>query len=909
MLRLIKISSPDDKKNYFTSQSSPEDLWVVSHIEAKKWIQDQYLRKSKSISTQTVLRATEYWQWLFSINCPEWRTISESLIYASIEDWFEKNKTPTQLSDIEMFYNFITQLSPILYSNQKPLFAEWLQQDSLRQQKLTDWYKQAEVFQQQMLQKKWIGKPWLLSFLNTRETVYWGEFKSIHFDLGLDLQHEEVDMILRIAKQTDVQVLVPNPYWVAEYSQQMSVYNRLEELAQEIQTIGHQAPASSLTTIQENSVLQEIKSVVSEIRQLLDKGVTPAQIAIGTAALEDYWPLLKSHLDVEGIPVNKRVVARAIALPNVQVWLARLQLLKEDFNQAQLQAVLYLSETENSKVSYREFKKNFTNLYAADTLRDFFQLQTSYSKNKLIKLADFVDLLYAQWENENDDVLSEIVDRLVKDMSLQDELSFAIWLKYLELVISRYEIPLYKEQIDGIQCYGLNAMDWHSCEYVFILGCEQKLLVQTQRSPLQMEDLFALERDLGFYLQKTESHKTEFDLRWCLQKSLLKNTIFHSESDFNGEPQLASHFWMKLHISNREGADNRRAFTRWDQLMALRIQDLYKNLDWQEKEGTLLSQKIIMDVDTEFYPTIKSPQKPRLSASQLQRLDQCGFLFFAEKILKLKAHEEYDLEIDPMYNGQILHAILEKLVLTYPSLQVDQQQMEEIYESVLANMQGHLPLQAFWRNEKKRQLNLIYNFIELEKEYRQHHPRVKTIGTEVPIDGFLTPKQQQIVWSKEPISDESYAFSGKMDRLDQDDFGNFAIIDYKTSKTETVKGFSSWLANSQFQMSIYAQAMENGLASSADSKKVVAAEYIFLKNKKRGSGFIVDQPENGFIGLEQTEKTISIEEKQKHDQNLQEKLKELLAQIEKGIFPPKPKDIKICEKCNWSALCRAPHLR
>ncbi|MBY0385382.1 PD-(D/E)XK nuclease family protein [bacterium] len=909
MLRLIKISSPDEKKTYFASQSKAEDLWVVSHIEAKKWIQEQYLKKSKSIATQTVLRATEYWQWLFSINCPEWRTISESLIYASIEDWFEKNKTPAQLSDIEMFYNFTTQLSPILYSEQKQLFEEWLQQDGMRQQRLMPWYQQAVVFQQQLLQKKWIGKPWLLSFLNAKESIYWGEFKSIHFDLGLDLQHEEVDMILRIAKQTDVQVLMPDPSWVSEYAQQMSVYHRIEQAADELKTIENKNSLVPFKTIYENSVLNEIKSVVANIRQLLDHGVTTAQIALGTAALEDYWPLLKSHFDVEGIPVNKRVVARAIALPSVQVWLSRLRLLQDDFNQAQLQAVLYLSDSETSTISYHEFKKNFTNLYATDSLRETFQLQKAFAKNKVINLADFVEILYAQWENENDEILSEIIDRLIKDMNLHDELSFGIWLKYLELVVSRYEIPLYKEHEDGIQCYGLNAMDWHSCDHVFILGCEQKLLVQTQRSPLQMDDLFALERDLGFYLQKTESHKIEFDLRWCLQKVSQKNTIFHSESDFNGEPQLASHYWMKLHMRNKETEASRLESTRWDQLMVSRAQDIHQILDWQETDRDLFAKKISMDKDTENYSPIKNLRTPRLSAGQLQKLDQCAFLFFAEKILKLKAHEEYDLEIDPMYNGQILHAILEKLILNYPSLNVEKPQVEEIYESVLANMQGDLPLQTFWRNEKKRQLNLIYNFIELEKEYRQRHPQVKTAGVEVPISGFLTDTEQELLWSKESVSDKSFSFSGKIDRLDQDGFGNFGIIDYKTSKTESIKGFSSWLNNSQFQMSIYAKAIENGLAADFTSKKVVAADYIFLKNKKRGSGFIIDQPENGFVGLDHDKKTISIEEKQNHDKNLQEKLKQLLAQIEKGIFPPKPKDTKICEQCHWSALCRAPHLR
>ncbi len=910
MLQVVLMGSPDDKKIYFAQNSSIEDLWIVSHMEAKKWLQEQHLKMSSSIPTQTVLRATEYWQWLFSINCPEWRVISESLIYAFIEDWFEKNKTPAQYSDIEMFYNFLTQVSPLLYSPQKQLFPEWLQQEPQRREKLFPWYSQAEAFQQTLNHKKWMGRPWLLSFLVGKEDVYFGESQKIHFDLGLDLQHEEVEIILRLSQEKDVSVLVPNPSWAGEYPFQLAVYNRLVEAADKKDTWPTEALAKPPQTVAENSVLKEVKRVVAQIRDLLNQGVQPQKIAIGTAALEDYWPLLKSHFDIEGVPLNKRVVARVISLPEVQIWLARLQLLKEDFHQAQLEAMLYFSESPKTTISYRDFKKNFTNVYETDILRQSFQLPEAISQHKNIRLADLVDILYAQWEQEDDEILGEIIDRLVKDMNLQDELTYPIWLKYLELVISRYEIPLFKEQEAGIQFYGINAMDWNECDYLFVLGCEQKLLVQTQRTPLQMEDLFAIERDLGFFLQKTENHKLEFDLRWCLEKKEQKAILIHSESDFNGDPQLASHYWMKTHL---KAQTNKEALsiinTRWDEVMVSPTEAIAQSAGWNEQDVAVLTQKLVCEQSTESYPSVQYQQRPRLSASQFQKVDQCSFLFFAEKILKLKTQEEYDLEIDPMYNGQILHAVLEKLMLEKPSLNMTWDELSEIYEKVVLQMSSELPLQTFWRHEKKRQMNLIQNFIELEKEYRKTHPLVQTVGVEVPVQGYVTAIENSLVWSREPKNTSSFPFAGKIDRLDQDTHKNYAIVDYKTSKTENIKGFTSWLKQSQFQMSIYAQAVEAGLGQEIEPNRVAAAEYIFLKNKSRGSGFIINDEQNGFVSLEKPEKTVSIEDKEEHDQQLKEKLSQLIQQIERGSFPPKPQDVKICEKCQWSPLCRAPHLR
>jgi CRISPR/Cas system-associated exonuclease Cas4 (RecB family) len=89
----------------------------------------------------------------------------------------------------------------------------------------------------------------------------------------------------------------------------------------------------------------------------------------------------------------------------------------------------------------------------------------------------------------------------------------------------------------------------------------------------------------------------------------------------------------------------------------------------------------------------------------------------------------------------------------------------------------------------------------------------------------------------------------------------------------------------------------------------MASEYIFLKNKKRGSGFIVAENNEEFIGLGKKIKTISIEQKEAHLSALNAKLFDIIKQIESGYFPPQPKDTKICEHCHWSPLCRAPHLR
>lgn len=615
--------------------------------------------------------------------------------------------------------------------------------------------------------------------------------------------------------------------------------------------------------------------------------------------------MLRTHFMVEGIPLNKRVVLRVISLPSVQLGLARLNLLQEDFQQSHLSAALYMQDPEQRKISYTDFKKNFSYIYDTTPLRNAFDLPPAISPQHIFTLSEFVELVSVQWPAEEREILEEITDRLVKDLNLHDEMTFVIWLKYLELVISQFEMCVQAEATNGVQFLSLNAADWNQFTHMFVLGCEQNLLVQTQRTPLKMEDLFAIERDLGFSLSRTESHKAEIDLSWILQRNLKNIYLSHAESNFQGDPQLASHLWLQKRGENEgDEKDVTSTSSRWDQLMSQPLGALLTTHGSTSDEKALIEHKMAVEVGAAPFGPVFLDKKPRLSASQLQKFDHCAFQFFAEKILRLQVTPEYDLDIDPMYSGQILHGVLEKLLQEYPGLNASFKDVEAIYDRMVNEMAQKNPLQEFWRNEKRRHLQMILNFIELEKDYRRTHPGVKVSGTEVVVKGFISVAPNMMSTTDE----KGFPFLGKIDRIDTDERGHYAILDYKTSQG-SLKSFNMWLENSQFQMSLYTLAMEAGLGVGTPAQEVSSAEYIFLKDKKRGGGFILDEENSGFIGLEKSTKLLSLEKKQEHFKELQEKVHAILTKIEKGEFAPVPKELKICETCDWSQLCRAPHLR
>ena len=38
-------------------------------------------------------------------------------------------------------------------------------------------------------------------------------------------------------------------------------------------------------------------------------------------------------------------------------------------------------------------------------------------------------------------------------------------------------------------------------------------------------------------------------------------------------------------------------------------------------------------------------------------------------------------------------------------------------------------------------------------------------------------------------------------------------------------------------------------------------------------------------------------------------IKDIFARLRMGFFKPEPRDEKLCDRCQWSRVCRAPHLK
>jgi RecB family exonuclease len=914
MIQIVFHSSPQDKKEYFRSVKNAEDIWLVSHLEAKRVLQGEFLKEQSILSSRSVQRASEYWHWLFSVNCPEWTLVSESLVFTWIEEWFAAENIDTRYKDISLFYNFFEQFLPLLSadegSEQKELFREWLAADAGRSDRLLGWFEQSERFWSLLNEKKSLPRPWLLAILLKKEKIGFGAVREFYVDLGSDIQQQEVEFLQKMAQFHVVHVLVPQSEWCEEYQTLLSVYKKISDKGTPSQTLPRLEPAPPPVLAEFSSVVREVKGAITQVREWLDAGVFPEHIGILSPNIEDYWDLLREHLLVEGIPTNKRYMAKTISLPYVQTWLSRLHLRQKEIQQADLETYLFdLYKNQNTtSLTYVEFKKNFSHLYEVDRLRQQLSLPPELKSLAELNIGEFIDLLYREWPVDDRTILDGLADLFIQDLGPSAQWNYDLWLKYLELTISREEWTVVEGNEAGVWVGNLSHGDWTDISHGLVLGCTQNYLREQLKSPAQAQDIFSVENDLGLVLNRIEQTKKEFDLRWFLEKPLSVCILTRSETDFEGQPQTASSLWLRLHREQKN--ISLESNTRWDQLMHGEFSSLSREFAFTESESRVVEHKLALEQSLTSYENIRITQAPSLSASALTKLDECGFKFYANKVLKLKEPKIYDLEIDSMYQGQLLHAILEEIGQRGDALDFSKEELHKIYEIAVNAVASEVAAQPFWKLEKERHFQFVMNFLELEKAWRSQFPQTKILATEAPFQGFLGVIDDKIVFSKEQQSPDQYPLRGKIDRVDQDPQGHIGLTDYKTSKSANLKALPSWAKNGQFQMPIYALSVENGLVDGVPATEVMVANYMFLKEKTKGSGFALKDQKHELADTSgKSKENVTREEKEKYFAEILLVMKDALEKISRGYLPAIPKDIKICDTCDWRTLCRAPHLR
>lgn len=261
------------------------------------------------------------------------------------------------------------------------------------------------------------------------------------------------------------------------------------------------------------------------------------------------------------------------------------------------------------------------------------------------------------------------------------------------------------------------------------------------------------------------------------------------------------------------------------------------------------------------------PRKNRgivLSASKLERIAFCPYLYFLIDILKIKPPKEiiYDPTtwLSPLERGLFLHQIYEKFYRTLlrdsmgekiiPSFSQHWSLLTEIIEESLAEKRRYLapPGELIFEAEKSQIFESAQIFLTAEEEnYQGQFPQFLELA-------FGTRDNQHEIFGKikaielELPDGSRISIQGKIDRVDLLPCGTFRIIDYKTGSSKDYKKSNPFRCGKQIQHSLYSIALEKILSR----KKVILSEvsesgYYFPTVAGQGDLILYEQTNKGQV--------------------------------------------------------------
>ncbi|MGZ3747386.1 MAG: PD-(D/E)XK nuclease family protein [Pseudobdellovibrionaceae bacterium] len=916
MLKIIQIQSPSQVEELFASFNPQRESWVVSDLRTKLEMQRLLMERQGYFLDSAVLRASDLWKLLLRRLSPELRIVSKDFAHSLLRSFIDKNAEALDINSTseKSLFNYMTQLAPLaLAAEADEQLSKWFADHPEISLRWQSWYLIARAALRWMLfEKKIIIVDWIPSYLQEIDGLESAWEQNLIVDLGAEISTVEAEIFQRLSHKREVLVVEPTPSWQSEFKYLLQPYEYLRPQAVLVQALSSAPPMPApKEALRFSGMLGEVKNSCRQMRTWLEAQVPAEQIAVIAPDIEMYWPLLCSYLEQEGIPFQKEVSVKLQSLPSLQQWIATLRAQSSRVTSADLEVSFY-ARPEAQSLRYEEFVSLFKSIYGEEDLaRDEkiyklyhceISLEAPLLRDQFLAQALKAWLPSAAHPESPTDLLVLVLREVFQNAASKIELSYKEWLAYLENILASKELKVQSGSSQGVVISPLMSAPSYHIPYKIFLGLCDENLKNRQRSHILGADLNRLALDLGFYLEHPDHSFKDFQLRWLAEGGGEKNIFSFGLADFSGTLLSPSNFWMSLQPSEELSLPGK---TRWDDLQLVTHRSILELRGRSSAEQDLFLERLEMDQGRKPLPALQLQQVPNLSASQIERYLKCPFVFAAQKIFKLQDHPDLDLDEDARSKGTLVHAMFERL--TFPNFKADlsEAEIDALLEELYLQQELILADPRLWASMKKRYSQLAKRFLNFEKEWRREFPDTLTLAAEKAFEFYFNPQNGEV--SRES-REGTLKFSGKIDRIDRHRRTNqYVVIDYKSSHG-SYKNHGGWFENQQLQLLFYMWALEKELLSEM-SGEVVGAFYYSFKNFHREKGFQVEEHAGplfrpaGKKGVKATG-----EDKQDLLMKFEVLILEVVMKIQKGEIEPRPFDVKTCISCEWSVLCRAPHM-
>ncbi len=237
------------------------------------------------------------------------------------------------------------------------------------------------------------------------------------------------------------------------------------------------------------------------------------------------------------------------------------------------------------------------------------------------------------------------------------------------------------------------------------------------------------------------------------------------------------------------------------------------------KADAILGLARRIDAATEFQNWPKPKPKPpvaarprKFSITEIETLHRDPYAIYAKKILRLKPLEKLANDPDARMRGVIFHEALEnwtRLALAGPPASLDA--LLSAGRKAFAGLEGDPDANAFWWPRFARIAEWVYaRDVELRDGVRRIHVEER---------GELSF----------PLAGETYALSGRADRIDIFTDGTLRIIDYKTGEPPSDDSIKSGLTP---QLTLEAAIIAEGAFRAIGPRQAREAVYLHITGRR-----------------------------------------------------------------------------
>lgn len=927
MFEIIRYNNKEVVEKYFDQIDIVNSSWVIPNLKTKNDLQKRLLESKNFFLNSTVIRIRDLWTHIFNVEENDYKIISNETYLILVKNILEKYKQQIQIEvvdyekkckDLNYFVSLILDDSFDLSSER---FTEWLELIDRRKFQLKSELLVNKLIAQILINQKTIPFEWVTTLLQNKslELDYINQ-KKIYFDLGSEISQKEAELIYQISKFKDVVVFESNYALDERYKYLLKPYEYLNaQCAKEhksLETVNLKPAEINLRQFS-NSVA-ECRDVVGQVKEWLELGILPEQIQILAPQIEMYWSQLEPLFKLEKISVQKNQVFKILSLPQVQRLISKVKFIQSQATSYDLEKLLFLNNSDSS-FNYQSIRNLFSSpfLNFSDLLAKMQEIMPelvakefpeSIQEVNLLQemsreqfLAKFSFMFESELTREQFDFL---IPELLKGTSEGLLLPLNDWFEWLKLSLVRLEMKI-ETNSEGIKVDSLMSSQSFNVDYVYVFGADDSYFSQRHDYEIEPDDILSLANDLGYHLDHPDYNFRSYELETVKEKTKKELILSYAKNSIAGEITNPCFMWQKLAFENKileKHADLHKT-TEWDKLLTINPEVFFKSLnkdyDYRNYEK---------DEDLDKYEALATPNQFNLSPSSVKNYSECSFKFFMERELRLNESDIEEIDISNKEKGLWFHKIFQKILddeQTFIKFWLENESDEQRSSLLRERFENDLPntvSKEFWQKVSNRYLSSVAKFIEHELVLRKEFPQLKTVFCEAKWSVYFDLAQQK--WSKEK-PDKGFLLKGTIDRVLLNQNTNKAwVVDYKLGASQAVT-HNNWLKDNHWQLLFYSLAVENGWLD--DFKYDVELAQFWVINKwDLKKGFALDV-NNSWL-LTSKKNFIAAEEKKDLFLQFEKNIFETLNEITTRKYIPKPKDEKTCKRCDWSLLCRAPHL-